>query len=116
MFEYSKTDQSVTYLVPVTLYQFEDNGVDIQVTENAYIKFFVDSENTTGTIVNVVPMSHVDHSSSMKSKIDLREWDSIQFFNYEYEIYDPKDNLLIDWDVSYNTEVLQVKSDEDYKL
>ena len=116
MFEYSEMESSTVYLVPITLYQFEKNGLDIQLMDNAYIKLLVNQEHPNGTIINVIPMSHIDNVSSMKTKINLQEWDSIQFFNFEYEIYDAQNRFQVNWMDFYNTNTIHVKSDDKYKL
>lgn len=115
MLEYSKTENSTVYLIPITMYNFEKDGINIQQMDSAYIKLLVDEEHPKGTIINIIPMCHVNNISAMKSKIDLKKWDFIQFFNFEYEYNDRTDNQC-EWINSYNTSTININTNEEFKL
>jgi len=113
MYEVDRNDLYTVYAVPIILYKYKDVGWD---TKSAKIHLRVDKKHPNGVVVNVVSNTDVNNPSAMKELIKLEEWDSIQFFNSEYKLFDNNGVYTNNWESSGTYYLAEVSSNEKYKV
>jgi hypothetical protein len=91
-----KGNDYVSYYIPATISKFDTDTLKIDIV-GVYIDFVVDSEHPNGYISNVYPIDLNENLTYSKVKIDLKEWDDINFLSYKYKILDEGGNYTSTW-------------------
>ncbi len=76
----------------------------------------VDDDNPKGIIVGVIPAANIEDPASTKESINLAEWDTIQFVNSKYKIFDTNGDYTWDWQNSESITGWEVPGDSSFSI
>ena len=112
MYEIERNNSYTIYAVPAILFKYEDEWD----SKSVRIHLRVDKNNPNGTVVNVVSTTDVNDPTTMKQTIKLEDWDSIEFFNSKYKLFDNNGVYTDNWESAGTYYLTEVSPDEKYKL
>lgn len=110
MYEVERTDEYAIYAIPAIIDRYVD-GYEIQ---NVNILYKIKKGETTGEIVDV--RTSGTSEVAPKSGIDLNEWQSIQFFNAAYKLFDESGNYIFESYQDYYLSLLDIADGFELKL
>lgn len=113
--ESTKGTDFTSYYIPATITRFNSGSLDFDV-EGVYVNFVVDEKNPNGYIANVYPINLNDNKTYSKIEYNLKEWDSITFLSYQYNILDNDGNYTKEWKNSEEVLTLSLSTKEDIKI
>ncbi len=90
----------VKYSIPSILQNWGNSISDNYVMKSAYIEFIVDDDHPKGYISSVVPMISGDEVFAPKLNYELKDFKSVQLWNFSYKIFDSAGNYITDWESS----------------
>ena len=86
----------VSYYIPATITRVKTGSLDIEIV-GVYVDFVVDDEHPNGYISGVYPIDFNENLTYSKIEYNLKEWDSISFLSYQYNILDDQGNYTSEW-------------------
>ena len=104
MFEIERSATYTKYLVPVLVYNlYDESGNPLPGSQknfhSYYLQVLVDEAHPTGQLLDLVALNQ-DAYIAPKELSKLKDWQYIQFLNYEYIISDENGNYNANWESS----------------
>ena len=100
VFESEKGKGYVKYYIPSILQNWGESVSDNYEMKSAYIEFVVDDDHPKGYISSVIPMISGDEVFAPKLNYELKDFKSVQLWNFSYKIFDSAGNYTTDWESS----------------
>ena len=104
-----------SYYIPATITRFNADTLDIE-TLGVYIDFVVDSEHLNGFISNVYPLDLNENLTYSKIEYNLKDWDSITFLSFQYNILDSNGNYTSNWEDSPEVLSMTISTKDDIDI